>query len=185
MRAIPAVVLLLPFLALGPALAGCGDSTGVRRIVLSDTLTLGVPGAPGNPATAIDLVRIAPPFSLLRRPELVVDAQQWDFALRATEGGGFALRPYAPTGGGGRGAGIAPSATDYDRLNAAPRGTSPYQYTTLPIAEGATYVARSRQYGGGCAKYAKMKVVALDAAAGTARIALTLNDGCEDERLTD
>lgn len=184
MRAIPAVVILLPFLALGPALAACGDSTGVQRLILSDTLTVGVPGAVGNPASAIDLVRIAPPYTLLRRPEQIADAQQWDFALRES-GGGLALRPYAPEGGGLRGAGIALSSTDYDRLERAPRGTGPYTYATMPLTEGATYVVRSRQYGGGCAKYGKLKVVDLDAAEGTARIALTLNDGCEDERLTN
>jgi hypothetical protein len=182
-RAIPAVVVLLPFLALGPALAACGDSTGVERLILSDTLTVGVPGAAGNPASAIDLVRIAPPYTLLRRPEQIVDAQQWDFALRES-GGGFALRPYAPEGGGLQNAGIARSSTDYDQLDNAPRGTGPYTYEAVAIAEGATYAVRSRQYGGGCAKYGKLKVVELDAAEGTARIALTLNDGCEDERLT-
>lgn len=181
MRAIPAAVLLL--LALAP-LAACGDATGLELSLASDTVTVAVPDAPSGEATAIDLVRTAPPFTLLRRPERVEDAEQWDFALRRS-GGTLALRPYDPLSPALRGAGIAVATRDYDQLDRAPRGTGPYGTETIELTEGTTYVARSRQYGGGCANYAKFKVVDLDVAAGTVELAVTLNDRCEDDRLAE
>lgn len=180
-RAIPAAAVLL--LALAP-LAACDDSTGLQLALTADTVTIAVPGGPDELATALDFVRIAPPFTMLRRPERTGDAEQWDFALRRTDAGGFALRPYTPVGPG-RGAGIALSPTPYEQLDRAPRGTGPYDFETIRIAMGATYVARSRPYGAGCANYAKLKVVGLDGDAGTARFAVTLNDRCEDDRLDD
>jgi DNA-binding transcriptional LysR family regulator len=184
-RSIPAALVLLSAVAL----AACGDSsTAVEARIVSDTVTLAVPSAEASEPSAIDLVRDQPPFTFRRFPERLGDAQQWDLALRRADAG-LALRPYSIPGAALRGTGIAVASTDYDRLDRAPRGTAAYRFSTTPIALGTTYVVRSRQYAPGpgavCTKYGKLKVVALDAAAGTARIAVSVNENCEDERLTD
>lgn len=188
MRSIPAFVLLSA-VALGAALPACNDSsTMVEARIVSDTVTLAVPSAEGTEPSAIDLVREQPPFTFRRFPERIGDAQQWDLALRRTDAG-LALRPFSIPGATLRGAGIAVASADYDELERAPRGTAAYRFETTPITLGTTYVARSRQYspGGGavCTKYGKLKVVALDVAAGTARFAVSINENCEDERLAD
>lgn len=189
MRAIPAFLSLLALAALGAGVTACDDNSLLSEPrIVSDTVALAVPVAGGAVASAIDLVRLAPPFSFRRFPEQFSDAQQWDVALRRTEGG-LALRPFSVPGAGLRGAGIAVASADFDQLSRAPRGTAQYRFETTPIAAGATYVLRSRQYGGQaggvCVKYAKLKVVEMDAAAGTARFAVAVNENCEDERLDD
>ncbi len=188
MRAIPAAVVLFCSAVLGAGLSACGDNAAFAEPrIVADTVTLAVPVEGSVLPSAIDLVREVPPFTFRRFPEQVADAQQWDLALRRS-GAGLALRPLAVPGGGVRGTGIAAATTDYDQLSRAPRGTAAYAYETIAITQGATYVARSRQYAAGpgaaCSKYAKLKVLALDAAAGTARIAVAVNENCEDERLT-
>jgi hypothetical protein len=184
-RAIPAAVLPIAALALGTALSACDGEPLLSPQIVSDTVTIAVPDAPSGLASAIDLVRIAPPYTLRRRPEQLQDSQQWDFALRRTDGG-LALRPIVPVGGG-RGAGLARSGTDWDALTSAPRPVQAYLFETVPLEEGATFVARSRQYGGSgmaCVKFAKLQVLALDVVAGTAHLRVVVNENCEDERLT-
>lgn len=36
-----------------------------------------------------------------------------------------------------------------------------------------------------CVKYAKMRVLEVNAAAQTVRVAVVINEGCDDERLAD
>ena len=150
-------------------------------------VTLTVPG--GDVASALDLARVQPPYTLLRRPELVRDASSWDFALRRTEAGGLALRPYDAPGSPYRGAGIVATTEDFDRINEAPRSTGRYGEEPAPVAVGTTWYLRSRQYpavtGQICLKYAKARALEVDAAAGTVKLALVLNDNCDDERLED
>ena len=184
-RVIPAAAVLLSLAAAAAGLSGCDDNSMFAEArIITDTVTIAVPGSPSGLHSALDLVREAPPFALLRRPERTEDAQQWDLALRRVEGG-LALRPYSAPGSGLRGAGLAPAGTDFDRLERAPRGIPPYQYEQLAISEGASYVFRSRIYGGGCTKYAKGRILETDLEAGTARMVIAINENCEDERLTD
>ncbi|MBW3572823.1 MAG: hypothetical protein KY467_17140 [Gemmatimonadetes bacterium] len=183
----------LPFLltvlfASSGLLGACGDDPLFPEVRLSvDTVTLTVPG--GTAPSAIDLVRIQPPFTILRRPELVQDAGEWDVALRATEAGGLVLRPFGQPGSPLRGAGLLATTRDYDSIDEAPRTVSAYLGDPVPATVGAVYFIRSRQYpaggGGLCVNYAKAKVLAVDAAAGTAQLALTINDNCDDERLEE
>jgi hypothetical protein len=187
-RAIPATVLLLSLGAAGAALAACGDNPGFAEPrIFSDTVTIALPEEGAAHGSAIDLVRERPPFTMVRRPELAEDAQQWDFALRRTEAGALALRPYTAPGSQLRGAGIAESSVDFDRLTRAPREVGAYRYETTEIAQGATYLLRSRQYGGGagflCVKFGRARVLEVDAAAGTARLVVAVNENCDDERL--
>lgn len=169
-----------------PLLSACEDNGFLADVLLStDTVTIGLPGGPL--ASALDLVRETGTSPLLRRPETLADAQSWDLALRRTEGGGLALRPYEATGTGLRGASIAIADRDYDRAEKAPRPIGAYSSATMPLSAGATYYVRTRQFTGFgvCHKFAKIKAVALDVAAGTATIAVVINENCDDERLTD
>lgn len=180
-----AVLLSMAF-ASSALLGACqGDAFGVDAAISVDTVTLTVPGV--DAPSALDLVQAQPPFLLLRRPELVRDAQEWDIALRrgAT---GLQLRPQEIDASQLRGAGIALTSDAYDGITEAPRATSAYGTDPLAVTVGATYFFRSRQYPVQtvlCVNYAKAKVIAMDVAAGTARIALTQNDNCDDERLTE
>jgi hypothetical protein len=179
-------VLLSIVFASSALLGACeGDAFGVDAAISVDTVTLTVPGV--DQPSALDLVQAQPPFLLLRRPELVRDAQEWDIALRRGTAG-LQLRPQEIMASQLRGAGIAPANQDYDAITEAPRGTTAYGDAPLGVTLGATYFFRSRQYPVQtvlCVNYAKAKVIALDVAAGTARIALTQNDNCDDERLAE
>lgn len=180
-------VLLSVLLASGVMMGACGDDPLFPDVALTtDTVTLTVPGT--DLPSALDLVRIQPPFTLLRRPELVRDAGEWDIALRR-EGAALVLRPYEAPGSPYRGAGVALASQDYDRIADAPRGNSSYSATGVAATQGGAYFMRSRQYptssGQLCVNYAKAKLLSLDAAAGTAQVAIVLNDNCDDERLKD
>ncbi|HEX6373948.1 MAG TPA: hypothetical protein VF006_33780 [Longimicrobium sp.] len=175
-------------LVAGTALLGaCGDDPLFPDVqITTDTVTVTVPG--GTAPSAVDLVRIQAPFTLLRSPELVRDAGEWDITLRRAEGGGLIFRPFDQPGSPLRGAGILPTSDSFDRISEAPRGTNDYGNDAVPVSLNAVYYLRSRQYpsqAGLCVNYAKAKVLALDAAAGTAQLAIVINDNCDDERLED
>lgn len=181
-------LLLASLFVSSAALSACGDDPLFADILLTvDTVTLTVPGA--DVASALDLARVQPPYTLLRRPELVRDASSWDFALRRTEAGGLVLRPYDAPGSPYRGSGIAVTTEDFDRIDEAPRASGRYGEELAPVAVGTTWYMRSRQFpstvGSICLKYAKAKALEVDAAAGTLKLALVLNDNCDDERLED
>lgn len=188
MRFVRLSLPLAGILVSSAALAACGDDPLFpETLIVADTVTLTVPGA--DVPSALDLARIQPPYTLLRRPELVRDANAWDFALRRTAAGGLALRPYDAPGSPYRGSGIAPATEDFDRIDEAPRGDTRYSQALAPVAAGSVWYMRSRQFpspgGQICLKYAKAKALEVDAAAGTVKLAVTLNDNCDDERLVD
>ena len=180
-------VLITALFASSALLGACGDDPLFPDVAITtDTVTITVPGT--DAPSALDLVRIQPPFTLLRRPELVRDAGEWDIALRRT-GAGLVLRPYDAPGSPYRGAGLTLANQDFDRIDEAPRTTGAYADTPLAATLNGVYFFRSRQYpassGQLCVNYAKARILELNAAAGTARVALVINDNCEDERLED
>lgn len=179
-------VLLSSLIASSALLAACDDDPLFGEVSLTtDTVTISVPGT--SVASAVDLARVQSPYTLLRRPELVQDASEWDVALRRS-GAGLVLLPYREIGSPYRGAGIAPTSTDFDRIDEAPRATTAYDDEAVAVAVNNVYYLRSRQYptsSGLCVNYAKAKIMAVDAAAGTAQVALTINQNCDDERLVD
>lgn len=179
--------LVIAALVVAPALAACGDDPLFPDVAISsDTVTLTVPG--GTAPSALDLVRIQAPFTLLRRPELVQDAGEWDVTLRRNESGALVFRTFSQPGSPYRGAGIRTTTEDFERIDEAPRATTAYTDQPVPVTVGGTYYFRSRQYPsqrGTCVNYARARVVAMDAAAGTARVAIAINDNCDDERLRD
>lgn len=180
------LTLLAPLALAAPLLSACEDNGFLADVLLStDTVTIGLPG--GETASAVDVARTFLGASLLRRPETVRDAQEWDVALRRT-GTVFSLRPNEALATGLRGAGIAQANTPFETAEEAPRETSAYSSDPVALAVGNSYFIRTRQFPAGvslCVKYAKMKVLALDQAAGTAQLALVINENCSDERLTD
>ena len=180
-------VLLTALIASSALLGACGDDPLFPEVQISvDTVTVAVPGS--TSPSAIDLVRTQPPFALLRSPELIRDAGEWDITLRRTESGGLIFRPFDQPGSPLRGAGILPTTRDFDGIREAPRAVGAYEESPVAVSVNATYLLRSRQYpqsGTLCVNYAKAKVLEVDAAAGTARLAIVVNDNCDDERLEE
>jgi hypothetical protein len=180
------IALLAPLLACAPLLSACDDNGFLSELILSpDTATVALPGA--SVGSALDIVRVSS-NRLVRMPERLEDAEQWDVALRRNEGGALVLRPFRPVGGGLRGAGIAVASEAFEQIEDAPRGDASYGTDPVAVTEGASYFVRSRQFSGTgvvCVKYAKLKAVTVNQAAGTARFAMVINDGCDDERLAD
>jgi hypothetical protein len=181
------IALLAPLLATAPLLGACGDGGLLSELVLSpDTAVVGLPG--GNAAgSALDFVRATGDFDLLRNPELVADAEQWDIALRST-GTGLVFRPFQPIASNTRGAGITVSSSGFDEIDEAPRATSAYSTSDVPVTNNGVYLVRSRQFSSSgivCVHYAKMRVLEVNAPASTVRVAVVINEGCDDERLRD
>ena len=185
--------LRLPLIAaaaltcLAAGLSACDDNPFLAEILLTrDTVLIAAPTAGADLPSAIDLVR-QNRVNFTRRPETLQDAQVWDFALRDA-GGSLVLRPYQPIGTTSGGAGIAPAAGDFEALDEAPRTESTYGTAPVTLSQGQVLYLRSRRFSSGlgaCVKYARAKVVELDAAAGTARLAIVVNDNCTDERLVE
>lgn len=168
-------------------LGACGDDPLFPDVqITTDTVTVTVPGT--DAPSAVDLVRIQAPFTLLRSPELVRDAGEWDITLRRGDSGGLVFRPFNQPGSPLRGAGILPAGESFEAIDEAPRGTNAYGLESVSATVNAVYFLRSRQYpsqAGLCVNYAKAKVLAVDATAGTAQLAIVINDNCDDERLKD
>lgn len=177
---------LLAALFATSALGACGDDPFFPDVQIStDTVTLTVPGT--EAASALDLARAQVPFTLLRRPERVEDAAEWDIALRRG-GAGLLFLPFDQPGSPFRGAGIRLVSDDYDTIEEAPRATTAYGEQSVAATVNQVYLFRSRQYptsSGLCVNYARAKVLSTDAAAGTARVAIVINRNCDDERLQD
>lgn len=177
---------LLAALACAPLLTACEENGFLADLVLSpDTVTIGLPGSAEG--SALDIVRATAGARLVRNPERLEDAEQWDVSLRRTDAG-LVLRPFDPVGSQLAGAGLAVASGDFDAIEDAPRGNSSYSSEDLPLAANGVYFVRSRQFPSGgipCVKYAKLKVLELNAAAGTVRFAAVINEGCDDERLAD
>lgn len=172
---------------LAAGLSACDDNPLLAEILLTrDTVLIAAPTAGTGLPSAIDLVR-QNRVNFVRHPETLQDAQVWDFALRDT-GAGLVLRPFQQIGSTTGGAGIAPAEGDFEAIDEAPRTQSRYTSTPVALSQGQVLFLRSRRFSSGlgtCVKYAKATVVALDPAAGTARLAVVVNDNCADERLVD
>lgn len=162
------------------ALGGCDDPLAFDVVLDTDTVTLAAPTSASALPTAIDLAIL----NTLRNPELPIDAASWDLQLRQ-EGAGFSFAPF-PQVGNRRGAGLAVAGEGFDEADAAPRDRSAYTRTPFPITVGQTYFVQTRETSNCLApKYAVVKVLAVDAAAGTAQLAVRSNQNCDDERLAD
>lgn len=178
------VLFALAVLPLAAATTACDDGFGLGDPAIARD-TSAVIGTPENGTlpTAIDFAQVGFP-GMLRRPEQLGDAGQWDFALRQ-EGSALRLVPN-PFDVPSRRPLILRSSQAFDQIERAPTTRSAYGDSAVTLQTGAVYVVRSRQYqvpGGFCHSYAKAQVVALDPTAGTAEFSLKGNIGCADDRL--
>lgn len=176
---------LFAALPLASLTAACGDSLQPTLLLAEDTtVVLTAPVAPASPAIEPSALDVAGTLSV-RFPELPADADAWDFALRLRDGQ-LRLVPLDPPAGT-RAPRIGLSAQPYASLERAPSRSDAYGDTAVVLAPGATYVLRSRSYSAqffSCThSYAKVQVRSLDVATATARLSVTANGGCTDERL--
>jgi hypothetical protein len=164
------------------ALSACGDSTGLGKatIYVDSSVVLAVPTASDTTPSAFDL----PPF-LLRFPEQLSEAENWDFALRRS-GSTLRLIPN-PFQTGTLAPLIARSNNTLASIDRAPTARSAYGDTAVTLQQGAVYIMRSRRYsngvGGTCYVFGKAEVKSLDLVAETATFILVVNPGCADDRL--
>jgi hypothetical protein len=172
-------------LPLAAVLAACDDPIGQQPVMLlQDTVTLAVPAPDADRPSAMDMVRDQAP-GLLRFPERPEHAALWDFALREVDGA-LVLRTLNPGPGRPR-PGFAETGETFQAMTVAPTGSARYTSEPVALVEGDRFYLRSRQYftafNTSCVKLGKMHVLAVDAAAGTAQLAVAVNDACWDDRL--
>ncbi len=178
-------------LLLTMGLAACDDpNSGLfDPIIRDDTVDLAAPTVDPATPTALD-VAYASSLIMGRFPELVADAEQWDFAIRR-EGGELLLIPAGvfgfqnPTGGVSRAAVSTPvnrPLGEILRVNAdLLRGD-----TAVALEEGEVYMLRSRRTNaafGGCENFAKLHPLEVDVAAGRVKLHVIGNARCNDPRL--
>jgi hypothetical protein len=180
-----ALLVCILGLPLASALVACDDPIGQQPVMLlQDTVTLVVPSPDADRASAMDMVRDQAP-GLLRFPERPEHAALWDFALRAVDGT-LVLRTQNPGPGRPR-PGFAETGEAFEAMTVAPTGSARYTSDPITLVEGDRYYLRSRQYftafGTACVKLGKMHVLTVDVAAGTAELAVAVNDACWDDRL--
>lgn len=182
---IAALALLLP---LASGLVACDDPFGGQEAVLvSDTVTLAAPSVDSmNLGSALNLL----PGGLVVFPERIGDAfpqPTWDLALRVTNGQ-LVLRP-SPTDERRIGARITRARdVDFEDSQRAPESRDEYEVEPVALEVGRVYFVRSRTYGQvgvRCVNFGKIQPLELNAAAGTARLAVVFNGICNDRRLTD
>jgi hypothetical protein len=171
--------------ALAVSLGACQDDPyGLNQVLIAqDTVKLAAPTADSlSVGSALDVTTA----NAVRFPERSSDAQAWDVALRQS-GGQLYLRPYpgSPTQ---IGAGIVgPTSDVFESVKTAP-SRNQYGDSAVVVQEGKTYLLRSRQFaetGVVCVRYAKITPVLVNAAAGTARIAVATSAQCNDRRLKE
>jgi hypothetical protein len=164
-------------------LAACDDGIGPRFwIDTPDTLLLhsASRGEYIGLQSAIDLT--ADPVAALPI-EIPGVAANWDFAL-VEQGGSMVLLPAAAVAGTSSRARIARlQNVNFDELLEAPRDTTLYSAVAVPLNTSSVYVIRSRRASCGFStgyRYAKLKPVVIDAAAGKLRFAIVRNPYCDD-----
>ena len=108
----------------------------------------------------------------------------WDFAL-ADNAGGLAIVPAAAFAGLQSRArvGYVDDQT-FDELTVAPRDTAEFSAVPVQLQTGGVYVVRSRRAScGGVSsgyRYAKLRAIDVDVAAGTFRFEIVRNPYCDD-----
>lgn len=185
-----AAALLMGCLAALPACEN-PNAAGFEAQLVTDTVTLVVPDAArpleGDASgSALDVVSSALGEIVVRRPERVNDAGQWDVALRRRAGELVLVPPavLALRGPQARAAVTRVESAFDDLRDASARATfTPDSVAVLRPA--AVYLLRSRDCSaGGGNQYAKLEALAVDPAAGTARLRVVANRQCNDPRLT-
>lgn len=191
------LALALPLLAAAAlSLAACDDPIGVgQQIIVTDTVTIGVPSlVPDTVPTALDVVSsdqvsVGGALGAGRFPERPGEAENWDVTVRL-QNGTFSLLPRGAVGLESLRAAVTDpiTGTTFEALDEAPASSRFNTGRGVALSVGSVYVVRSRVYrlpgqGVNCWQYAKVQPVALNAAAGTVRLAVATSAGCQDTRL--
>lgn len=181
------LALALPLLAAAAlSLPACDDPTGFgRAVIVTDTVTLGAPSVAADTVpSALDVFsRDQITIGGGRFPERPLQSEEWDVTLRLRNGQ-FQLLPRGAVGVDARRAGITGpvAGATFEGLKEAPASARYLTTEGLTLAQGAVYVVRSR-IAGNCSQFAKLQPIALDAAAGTVRLAVATSASCGDTRL--
>lgn len=169
-------------LVVAAGLAACGDSTGLGIWdATPDTVTL-------FSASRTDLLGHASGYDFVNLTVVRVEnpgaADTWDVLLSGNAAGPLQLVPASAFVGQTSRAGIATiSGQTFDGLTSAPSDTSAFISQPVAIQSGGIYVVRTRRYScsfSTAVNYAKVKAVAVDPVAGTARFAVVRNPNCND-----
>jgi hypothetical protein len=175
-------------------LTACDDPNDglFEPIIQEDTVDLAVPLVDPEIPTALDVALAASPVRG-RFPELVGDAEAWDFAIRREEGV-LVFAPAAtfgfqnPIGGLSTAAVTLPLERGMDEVIEAPGQSSLRSDTTITIRTDRIYVVRSRRTAAsfaGCENYAKVQPLAVDPVAGMVKLRMIGNARCNDPRLAE
>ncbi|MCI0435066.1 MAG: hypothetical protein L0271_15710 [Gemmatimonadetes bacterium] len=165
---------------------GCDDGLGLGTwVALPDTSVIYSLSRP-------ELLRQPAAYDFVQLRRITVEnpgaTGTWDAAL-AEEGGVFVLVPASnfPLLTGSTAAIGLTTHTTLETLTEAPGDTAAYSRQPVELREGAVYVVRTRRdvcigFGTGV-RYAKFKVIAIDAAMGAVTIAAIRNPFCNDRKL--
>ena len=185
------LALALPLLATAAlSLAACDDPTGIgEQVIVTDTVVIGVPSlVPDSVPTALDVIsgdQVG--IGGGRFPERPSEAEIWDVTLRL-QNGTLMLLPRGAVGLESQRAAVTDpiTGTTFEGLDEAPSSSRFNSGRGVALTVGSVYVVRSRIYrlsGINCWQFAKVQPVALNAAAGTATLAVATSAGCQDTRL--
>ncbi|HUP89893.1 MAG TPA: hypothetical protein VM100_11095 [Longimicrobiales bacterium] len=170
------LLLILAAVASG----ACDDALGPQAWdATPDTITL-------YSASRTDLLGFPSGYDFVNRTPIRVEAAgtvgAWDVVLAGTTT--LQLVPAGAFQGNPSRAGIAViTGATFDALKEAPSDTAAFTQQPVTIANGGVYVVRTRRYAcsfSTAVNFAKVKVVALDVAAGSARFAVVRNPYCND-----
>jgi hypothetical protein len=176
-RLIPLAVLIV---------AACDDPFGPQRWdATPDTVTLFSASRPEyiGRVSAVDIVSTPLVAALpIEAPGLTGN---WDFALTDSDGG-LSLVPASAFAGLESRAriGVLPNRT-LEEVTQAPRDTTAFGVDALPLVAGNVYIVRSRRascFGGSASgyRYAKLRPVEINVAAGTYRFEIVRNPICDN-----
>jgi hypothetical protein len=176
-RLIPLAVLIV---------AACDDPFGPQRWdATPDTVTLFSASRAEyiGRVSAVDIV--SQPFVSPLPIEAPGLTGNWDFALTDSDGG-LSLVPASAFAGLESRAriGVLPNST-LEEVMQAPRDTTEFGVAALPLVAGSVYIVRSRRascFGGSASgfRYAKLRPVEINVAAGTFRFEIVRNPICDN-----
>ena len=142
-------------------------------------------------ASRPDLLRMPAAFDFVNVQRVVIEGERsvgtWDMVL-VEQDGVFQMAPESFVTGSDSRAGIATTgATTLEDVREAPSDTSSFRRTPVPIQAGEVYVVRTRRTQ--CftlntgVRYAKLRAIELDAAAGTFEFEVVRNPNCNNRSL--
>lgn len=174
------------------SMLACTDSTGfqIRPDLVTDTVEVAAPGPRSERLpTALDITGDgAGGVHGGRFPELIQDAEKWDFAVRV-ENGNLLLVPARAIGLSASRAALTRPIEDetFESLREAPGQGSFTMDSSVVMLPAKVYVARSRVfsgfYGESCVQYAKLEPLLVDVQQERLRLQIVTNQRCNDPRL--